>query len=176
MIFPVVGEGKIPSPLFFNTIIPMLKIAFLPALLFIIITSCINTPRFKNDEKRIEALNSMQQADIDFSNRSKEAGMKKAFLEYMDEEGVMLRPQRMPVIGAAAVDLISSLNDSSLILTWHPIGANMSKAADLGYTYGIYTMQMGDATYKGTYVTIWQKQEDGSWKFLLDSGNEGTGE
>jgi ketosteroid isomerase-like protein len=26
---------------------------------------------------------------------------------------------------------------------------------------------------QGKYVTIWKKQADGSWKFVLDGGNEG---
>ena len=141
----------------------------------IVIFSC-NIPEFKKEEKRIEALNNMQQADIDFSNRSKEVGMKKAFLEYMHADAVLLKPGKMPIIGAAAVDFISSFNDSTFSLTWHPEGANVSKSADMGYTYGIYTLQMGDSSYKGTYLTIWQKEENGDWKFLLDTGNNGIGE
>lgn len=142
---------------------------------FLVISSC-RVPSFKKEEERIKALNSMQQADIDFSNRSKEVGMKKAFLEYMNEDAVLLRPNKMPVVGAMAVDFISSINDSSFSLTWHPEGANVSKSADMGYTYGIYTMQIGDSAYKGTYVTIWQKEENGNWKFLLDTGNDGIEE
>jgi hypothetical protein len=45
----------------------------------------------------------------------------------------------------------------------------------MGYTYGIYTLIVNDSAYKGTYVTIWQKQADGTWKFVLDTGNEGVG-
>jgi len=129
---------------------------------------------FKKDKERIAALNEIQQADIDFSNRSKEKGMKKAFLEYMQSEGVLLRPGNMPIIGAKAVDFISNMNDSSVMLTWEPLGANVAKSADMGYTYGVYNLQVGDSTYKGTYVTIWQK-ENGEWKFSLDTGNEGVG-
>ena len=29
---------------------------------------------------------------------------------------------------------------------------------------------------RGTYVTIWKKDADGTWKWVLDSGNEGLGE
>jgi len=43
----------------------------------------------------------------------------------------------------------------------------------LGFTYGVYTLSIKDSVYKGTYVSIWKKQNDGSWKFVLDSGNEG---
>lgn len=145
-----------------------------PLLLLMACCSC-ESFRFEKDKERIEALNQIQQVDIDFSNRSKEVGMKKAFLEYMQEETVLLRPNRMPIIGAAAVDFLSSINDSTFTLTWAPKGANVSKTADMGYTYGIYTLTMNDTAYQGTYVTIWQKQADGAWKFVLDTGNEGVG-
>jgi ketosteroid isomerase-like protein len=144
-------------------------------LLLVAICCSCKEFRFEKDKERIEALNQMQQTDIDFSNRSKEAGMKKAFLEYIQEEGVLLRPHRMPITGAAAIDYLSSINDSSLILTWTPQGGNVSKSADMGYTYGVYTLAINDSAYKGTYVTIWQKQADGTWKFVLDTGNEGVG-
>jgi len=144
-------------------------------LLLVVICCSCKEFRFEKDKKRIEALNQMQQTDIDFSNRSKEAGMKKAFLEYIQEEGVLLRPHRMPITGAAAIDYLSSINDSSLILTWTPQGGDVSKSADMGYTYGVYTLAINDSAYKGTYVTIWQKQADGTWKFVLDTGNEGVG-
>ncbi len=153
----------------------MPKITFIFFCFCVLLVASCKVPKFKNDEERIEALNSIQQADMDFSNRSKEAGMKKAFIEYMNDDAVLLRPNKMPIVGAMAVDYISSINDSTFNLTWHPEGANVSKSADMGYTYGIYTMQIGDSSYKGTYVTIWQKGEDGNWKFLLDTGNDGVG-
>ena len=102
--------------------------------------------------------------------------MRKAFLEYIDNEGVLLRSERLPIIGADAVDFISSVNDSLFTLTWSPRGGDIARASDMGYTYGTYEMQIGDSLHKGTYVTIWKKQPDGNWKFVLDSGNEGTGE
>lgn len=151
-----------------------MKRFFYPLLLLLAFCSCEGF-RFEKDKERIEALNQVQQTDIDFSNRSKEVGMKKAFLEYMQDEAVLLRPHRMPIVGARAVDYLSSINDSSFALTWAPKGANVSKSADMGYTYGVYTLTINDSAYQGTYVTIWQKQADGTWKFVLDTGNEGVG-
>lgn len=54
----------------------------------------------------------------------------------------------------------------------------ISASGDMGYTYGIHTntnKKTGEIT-KGTYVTIWQKQPDGSWKFVLESNNQGLSE
>ena len=32
-----------------------------------------------------------------------------------------------------------------------------------------------EVTREGTYVTIWKKDADGNWKFVLDTGNQGLG-
>ncbi len=118
----------------------------------------------------------IQIVDSEFSDYSKEHGMRKAFMEYIDDDGVMMKDNALPFKGARAIDFISSMNDSSVELTWEPQGGDISNSGELGYTYGIYEMRDGsDKVERGTYVTIWKKQEDGKWKFVLDSGNQGIG-
>lgn len=112
-------------------------------------------------------------ADSAFSSLSKKVGMKRAFIEYIDDEGVLLRPNHIPIIGANAIDFLSEVNDSSYSLTWVPSGGEISASGDLGYTYGIYNLTMKDTVLNGTYVSVWKKQKDGKWKFVLDSGNPG---
>jgi len=112
-------------------------------------------------------------ADEAFSDLSRKAGMKRAFIEYIDNEGILLRPNHSPIIGANAIDFLSQVNDSSYTLTWSPGGGEIATSGDLGYTYGIYKLEMKDTVLKGTYVSIWKKQKDGKWKFVLDSGNDG---
>ncbi len=63
-------------------------------------------------------------------------------------------------------------------LTWAPVGAGISGAGDLGYTFGTYEFSSKDKDGKpvvdhGKYTTIWKKQKDGSWKVALDMGNSG---
>jgi len=112
--------------------------------------------------------------DLAFSKMSKEKGMKKAFLEYIDDEGILLRPGHLPIVGADAIDFLSQVNDSSFTLTWAPLEADAAVSGDLGFTYGIYSLALHDTTLSGTYVSIWRKQSNGKWKFVLDTGNEGT--
>lgn len=115
-------------------------------------------------------------ADEAFSDLSKQAGMKKAFIEYIDNEGILLRPNHPPIVGADAIDFLSELADSSYTLTWQPGGGEIAESGDMGFTYGMYNLEIKDTVFKGTYVSIWKKQKDGKWKFVLDSGNEGVGE
>ncbi len=119
----------------------------------------------------------MMDSDRAFSKLSGEVGMKRAFLEFIDSNGVLLRPNQLPLVSGDAVDFLTQLNDSDFVLTWNPKNGRIAQSADLGYTYGIYTLKTAksDTTLYGTYVSIWKKQLDGSWKFVLDSGNDGIG-
>jgi len=115
----------------------------------------------------------MIRSDEAFSELSRQQGMKKAFIEYMEEDGVLLRPGYIPIVGADAIEFISQANDSAYILTWKPSGGDVSSSGDFGFTYGVYTLRLPDTTLFGTYANVWRKQHDGKWKFILDTGNEG---
>jgi ketosteroid isomerase-like protein len=117
----------------------------------------------------------IMRADRAFSALSELKGMKEAFLEYADSSAVLLRPGYFPIVGKDVFEYLNNQNDSGTLLTWSPENAGMAISGDLGYTYGIYTFKTTDTVMQGTYVTIWQRQADGSWKYLLDAGNEGIG-
>ncbi len=134
--------------------------------------SCKNLS-FRKEDERINALNSMQQTDSDFSESAAANGFRKAFLEYMDEDGILLRDKHHPIMGGDAIKYISSINDSTFKLEWEPQGGDVAKSGDLGYTYGEYTLYNDSAVQKGTYVTIWRKQENGKWKFVVDASTQG---
>lgn len=104
---------------------------------------------------------------------SRQVGMKKAFLQCIDNEGTLLRPGHPPLIGADAIDFISVLSDTAYTLSWSPMHAQIAKSGDLGYTYGTYELKLKDSIIKGTYVNIWKKENDGEWKFVLNSDNPG---
>jgi ketosteroid isomerase-like protein len=106
---------------------------------------------------------------------SQRDGMKKAFIQYADSAVVLLRPGYFPIRGNDAIEYLQNINDSAFTLTWSPENAEMALSGDLGYTYGLYTYQTADTTFQGTYVSIWQKQANGSWKYILDTGNPGVG-
>ena len=114
--------------------------------------------------------------DRDFSDMSVKEGMFKAFLAYVADDGVVLRDNSFPDIGKSSMEKrFSGKYDTTFILSWEPLFEKISKGGDLGYTYGLHTntdKKSGEIT-KGTYVTIWQKQQDGSWKFVLDTGTQG---
>jgi ketosteroid isomerase-like protein len=116
-------------------------------------------------------------ADKAFSDMSAEKGMKNAFLEYIDSNAVLLRPNAFPIAGADAVDYLIATNDTGYTMTWQPKNAAVAVSGEMGYTYGTYILkpQQKDTALYGTYVSIWKKDMSGKWKLMLDSGNEGIG-
>ena len=154
----------------------MINLSLKYFLLFIpssfILTGCYEAKTKNEAEWRAQII----KTDEAFSTMSKEQGMKKAFIEYMDDDGILLRPNHPPIVGANAIEYLTEQNDSSYILTWSPSAATVSGSGDLGYSYGIYQLQLQDTILHGTYVSIWKKQKDGKWKFVLDTGNAGIRE
>ena len=144
--------------------------------IFLVLCFLIFASNSCNQKKILAKKNSPEEiikADEAFSALSKKSGMKRAFIEYIADEGILLRPNHPPIIGANAIDFLSQANDSSYTLTWSPGGAEIAISGEMGYTYGIYKLETKDTVLRGTYVSIWKKQKDGQWKFILDSGNGG---
>jgi len=115
--------------------------------------------------------------DLYYSNMSEEKGMNEAFLAMFDVNGVMLQANKPPIEGFKAIqNLLLSQNDNYFKLSWKPKFAKVAASDDLGYTYGTYKIiNENDPTEEivGTYTTIWQKEDGGVWKAVLDTGNPG---
>ena len=113
--------------------------------------------------------------DRSFSKLSEQKGSKFALIQFIDNKGILLRPASTPIIGGQAINYISQLYDSTFTMTWEPKGGDVAKSGDLGFTYGLYSVKPKekDTIYYGTYVSIWKRQADGKWKFVLQSQNEG---
>ncbi len=111
-------------------------------------------------------------ADMAFSARASAAGVLQAFLEVATPETKLLSN------AGKGVDAVrSEYRDmpASATLTWTPSEAEVSASGDMGYTWGRYTYSDPGSKGKpvvltGTYVTIWRRQADGSWKVALDGG------
>jgi len=145
----------------------MIKFIILAAFIY-----CMNT--FSQNSNA----DALKKADIEFSNLSRDSGVKDAFIAYTAENGVLLRPYMMPIVGFDAVKKFMEEGDSNFQLTWEPLYADVCLSGEMGYTYGIYTLVFKDGngiekSSRGTYVSIWKKDKNGNWKFVLDTGNPG---
>jgi len=118
-------------------------------------------------------------ADKEFSDMCMDKGMPEAFVHFAADDVVKLQPQDHPVMNKPELEQMFAehASDGILRFEWKPVKADIAASGDLGYTFGNWTIFVkGDATTKdttiyGNYVSIWKKQKDGSWKYVLDSGN-----
>jgi ketosteroid isomerase-like protein len=104
-------------------------------------------------------------------------GGGKAFATWFAEDGVSLGNGQAPVHGRDAIARQATWLPKDYQLQWTPTDAVMSPAGDMGYTWGHYEGHSRDAdgngkVTNGRYLTIWQKQGDGSWKVVLDSSSD----
>ena len=142
---------------------------FVSIINLIVILSCT-----KNNKRDTTGV--LIKTDRDFSAMSVKDGMHKAFLFYIADSGVLLRNNSYPLGSRQTLaSLFENNSDIAFILAWEPVFEKVSESGDMGYTFGIFTRKSKESgkISKGTYVTIWEKQKDGSWKFALDTGTEG---
>ncbi len=96
----------------------------------------------------------------------------QAWAEFADETATLPAGHGKAEIGAA-YDKIYARPGFQLI--WHPTYAKV--VGDIGVTSGPYEAhrqdaQGQDARSTGKYVTVWQRQPDGQWRFAWDGGTE----
>jgi ketosteroid isomerase-like protein len=115
-------------------------------------------------------------ADEAFDAATAAQGLK-GFASFLADDVATLRPDKPIITGKGAMTAlwIPLLSNPNLVIRWKPLMASVSAGGDLGYTVGTYEITGKDEQEKhvvatGKYVTIWRKQDDGSWKVAFDSG------
>ena len=113
----------------------------------------------------------LQARDRQFSSVSA-TDAQAAFNSFAASDVRLLREDKSPFVGKAAA--LPALPAGSSVWTWEPAFADVSRSADLGYTYGTYQITSKDPLPKvleaGNYFRIWQKEGD-VWKVLFDLTN-----
>lgn len=123
--------------------------------------------------RRIDALEQMVETERAFSGMSEEQGIRESFTEFIAEDGILFRPRA--VFGKKWMRE-NPLPPSTTrpLLVWQPIFAGISRAGDLGYTTGPwqYKNDIKDGKFSafGSFMTVWKKQPDGKWRFVVDLG------
>lgn len=108
-------------------------------------------------------------AELDFASAAKTKSMKAAFLQYMDSTAVVFEGGEIH----NGVEFWSKSEESSGKLLWQPSFFAISASNDLGFTTGPWEFRpsMQDSVAgSGQYTTVWAKNKNGEWKFLVDLG------
>jgi ketosteroid isomerase-like protein len=110
----------------------------------------------------------LEAADEAFSTATVARGVD-GWVAAFDPEGWMMQ-QGEKVAGHAAIAALMGPALSSGRLSWAPLASG--RAGDLGFTVGKarYTGATPETSWRSSYVTIWRRQSDGTWKVLFDTG------
>jgi len=114
-------------------------------------------------------------ADSLFADLADRMGTAIAFSNTIAPDGAIFGGSRL-IVGPTAVREYEEAQGAGTSLTWRPVYAAVAESEDLGFTVGesIATGRSpsGAAVQRfGKYLTIWQRQADGSWKFVMHGGN-----
>lgn len=119
------------------------------------------------------ALQSMVATERAFAQMSADKGTREAFLSFIADDGILFRPTA--VKGKQwMTDHPVPVSTKRPLLSWSPIYADIAQSGDLGYTTGPWQFKSDindpKAAGFGDFITVWKKQSDGTWKFVVDLG------
>jgi ketosteroid isomerase-like protein len=119
---------------------------------------------------------SLTQAEIDFAA----ARGVDAWVDAFGEEGMSIDAAGHVTHGKAAMRAMMAPVLAKVRLTWRPATTEVAPSGEMGFTFGPYEVIERDpqghdkVVSKGTYMTVWRRQPDGTWKVAADLGSKDT--
>lgn len=124
-----------------------------------------------------QAIEKVEQAQLAAISSRDQAGSTSPYADdavFINERGEASR-------GKAAIDTAFQgfLADPTMKLDYKPGAKVISSSGDMAYSTAEYTESYTDpatkklVTVKGTNLSVWKKQADGSWKLVADSNPAG---
>jgi ketosteroid isomerase-like protein len=117
------------------------------------------------------------QADRAFGQAVAARGVD-GWVDCFAEDGKMFPAGRDVIEGKAAIRelMTARFAQPGSSLRWTPMGGEIARSGDFGYTYGTSESRGVDKDGKptvsrGKYITVWRKGTDGAWKVVADIGN-----
>jgi ketosteroid isomerase-like protein len=128
---------------------------------------------YSQEQKTNASLQSLVEAEKNFSKTFAEKGFRDSFISFFAEDGIGFGPhpeKTKESLSKAPADTFPL----ATLLTWQPVFADISSSGEFGFTTGPLlitdqTPQKRPARH-GMYFSVWKKQSDGSWKVAIDMG------
>ncbi len=118
------------------------------------------------DLSDVQWLNAEQAKDVD------------TVLSFFADDASLFPPNAPIVTGKEAIraHLSEEYSGQDFAISWQTTKVEVSRSGDLAYSHGTYEVTVNDAegnpvTDKGKWVTVWEKQPDGTWKVVADIWN-----
>lgn len=112
-----------------------------------------------------EGIESLKGADRDFF-RAASASVAKAYDASLAEQARLHRDGRFPVVGRGAI--LADPAAAKTTMSGKGLEAGVSKAGDLGWTFGTCEWTQDGATHQGAYTHVWKRDDRGDWRIAVD--------
>lgn len=145
---------------------PSLRLALAALVAPLVATAAADKEKFKAELIAVEhAFNAMAQ----------EKGIVPAFEHFAAPDVAFIDTDPRKYRGLAAVRQRMSATPPGTKLTWSPLFTEVSDDGTLGYNYGRYEATGPGPDGKpivrgGFFLSIWKRQPDGTWKYVMDTG------
>jgi ketosteroid isomerase-like protein len=121
-------------------------------------------------------LEQVRAADTAFSALAQRVGTGRAFGDFAAENAQIFSTPGEFITGPNAISDSFGPSGSSGVLAWHPVAGGVAQSGDLGFTVGnaVFTGQREDGgplLLYSKYLTVWKKQRDGTWRYVVDGGS-----
>ena len=106
-------------------------------------------------------------AERAFAAMAKAEGIGPAFRAFSADDAISLEPDPVPL-----KPLLAEQGDPPGGLEWWPAFSGVAASGDLAFNLGPFVRKSaaGETTGQGWFFTIWRRQPDGSWRWVLDHG------
>jgi len=110
-----------------------------------------------------------------FCQLAKDQGILAAFTHYAAPDVAFIDTDPRQFRGLTAVRERMGEDRPGTTLTWKAEYTDVSDDGTMGYNYGRYELRSVGADGKevsrsGWFLSIWKRQPDGSWKYVMDTG------
>ncbi len=117
----------------------------------------------------------LMDADRAFAKATAARGVD-GWMEFMAPNAVDLTAEPLVGLDQIRAGMTKQFRLPGISMVWEPAKAEFLGNGNVGYTVGHYEVHYnGDdgkpVVRRGTYLTTWQQQKDGSWKVVSDIGS-----
>jgi ketosteroid isomerase-like protein len=121
-------------------------------------------------------LEAIRSADANFSRAAAQLGTGEAFGRYAADDAQIFSGPGEFISGPRAISASFGPPTEKNTLVWHPVAGDVSSSGDLGFTVGnaVFTGYREDGAKIerfSKYLTVWKRQRDGSWRYVVDGGS-----
>lgn len=136
---------------------------YFSALLSLALAACV-TPNTGGSSQGAQALQTAIIAEeVAFMAATRSDGLMPAFAQRADDDAIMFLPEPVRI-----ADRLATENWAGVV-SWAPAFVATAGDGSMGLSTGPSSWVAGSTVYPGYYITVWERQQDGSLRFVFDS-------